>query len=342
MMPTRIPSLHVLRAHVTLGLNVLYLKIESWFTLAQHSELVQAVIMTCLKMRLMPYRRIARPFIQDLAPIEPIDTSALANQYYGHEDTAKICAQYINQSFSCSDILPTTSHSTMAPTLAHFVAHTLYRTCLSPSLAFYALYLLSRLKDHFPTVTCPNGHRLYISAFMIAAKANSDNSYSNKDWCIVGQNVFSLGDINRMEREMCGFLRWILNVKPEDLRDFEAMVRKDYGSALAPPAPASVIAPKDLDFTHVERDQLFTFAHKDISCTNQSQPFAFIPEGISTSCVERSQPFAFAPEGISTSCVERSQPFAFAPEGISTSCVERSQPFAFAPEGISISCVERS
>jgi len=66
---------------------------------------------------------------------------------------------------------------------------------------------------------------------MIASKVVCDDTYSNKSWCVVGQGMFSLREINQMEREMCSYLEWVLNVKPEELADFEAEVKRDYGVA---------------------------------------------------------------------------------------------------------------
>ncbi|KAG8776732.1 hypothetical protein FRC12_000761 [Ceratobasidium sp. 428] len=55
--------------------------------------------------------------------------------------------------------------------------------------------------------------------------------------CVVGQSVFPL-------REICGYLERVLNVKPEDPCDFEAMVRKEYGSALTTPVPVAASMPR--------------------------------------------------------------------------------------------------
>ena len=43
-----------------------------------------------------------------------------------------------------------------------------------------------------------SGHRLFISAFMIASKVIYDDTYSNKSWCIVGQGTFALQEINQI------------------------------------------------------------------------------------------------------------------------------------------------
>ncbi|KAG9124328.1 hypothetical protein FRC07_012009 [Ceratobasidium sp. 392] len=56
--------------------------------------------------------------------------------------------------------------------------------------------------------------------------------------------MFTLREINQMEREMCGYLEWVINVKPEHLRDLEAMVRKEYGPASAAPASVAVPIPR--------------------------------------------------------------------------------------------------
>jgi len=112
-------------------------------------------------------------------------------------------------------------------------------------VTFCALFLLSRLKGRFPAARGSSGHRLFISAFMIASKVICDDTYSNKSWCVVGQGMFSLREINQMEREMCSYLEWILNVKPEELAEFEADVKKDYGTGgakvVGPPTTPPVL-----------------------------------------------------------------------------------------------------
>ena len=47
---------------------------------------------------------------------------------------------------------------------------------------------------------------------MITSKVICDDTYSNKLWAIVAQGMFTLCEINQMEREMCGYLEWELSV----------------------------------------------------------------------------------------------------------------------------------
>jgi hypothetical protein len=63
---------------------------------------------------------------------------------------------------------------------------------------------------------------------MIASKVICDDTYSNKSWAIVAQQMFSLREINQMEREMCSYLEWELTVDNPILNNFETMVKRDF------------------------------------------------------------------------------------------------------------------
>ncbi|KAG6879917.1 hypothetical protein C0992_009581 [Termitomyces sp. T32_za158] len=118
--------------------------------------------------------------------------------------------------------------------LAIFIAYGLHRTKLPPCVTFASLILLQRLKARFPTARGSSGHRLWISAFMIASKVICDDTYSNKSWGIVAQGMFNLREINQMEREMCNYLEWELNVDESVLATFEKRLREDYASPDGP------------------------------------------------------------------------------------------------------------
>jgi hypothetical protein len=81
---------------------------------------------------------------------------------------------------------------------------------------------------------------------MIASKVICDDTYSNQSWVIVAQKLFALQEINQMEREMCVYLEWNLNVQGDEIVDFEALIRSEHGSkaiaASSPsPGPTSVL-----------------------------------------------------------------------------------------------------
>ncbi|KAI6094561.1 hypothetical protein EDD16DRAFT_1503036, partial [Pisolithus croceorrhizus] len=72
---------------------------------------------------------------------------------------------------------------------------------------------LELLKARFPTAPDSSSHHLFISAFMLASKVICDDMFSNKLWSIVAQGMFQLWEINQMERDMCQYLEWELNVE---------------------------------------------------------------------------------------------------------------------------------
>ncbi|EIW80626.1 hypothetical protein CONPUDRAFT_82776 [Coniophora puteana RWD-64-598 SS2] len=187
------------------------------------------------------------------APPKPASTqpSTTRDPFYGHENAARLCARFITHLFACPEYPPSSSGSTVK--LPYFIAYALHRTKLHASVTFAALVLLQRLKARFPTARGSSGHRLFVSAFMIASKVICDDTYSNKSWSIVAQSMFQLREINQMEREMCQYLDWELNVDPVTLQEFEAMIRKDFAgpgpyptyilpspSKATPPPPSTV------------------------------------------------------------------------------------------------------
>ncbi|EIW54464.1 uncharacterized protein TRAVEDRAFT_52169 [Trametes versicolor FP-101664 SS1] len=127
--------------------------------------------------------------------------AAVTDPYYGHEETAKLCSRFVTHLFTCPDLPPLSTSIPPAPSpaLGNFIAYALHRTRLHTSVTFAALYLLQRLKARFPAARGSSGHRLFISAFMIASKVICDDTYSNKSWSIVGQGMFALREINQMD-----------------------------------------------------------------------------------------------------------------------------------------------
>jgi Cyclin, N-terminal domain len=106
----------------------------------------------------------------------------------------------------------------LSPTL--IIAHAIHRTRLPKVVIFTTLFLLARLKERFPATRGSSGHRLFISAFMIASKVICDDTYSNESWCIVGPNLYTLKGVNQMEHEMCSYLQWLLHIEAPKLDAF--------------------------------------------------------------------------------------------------------------------------
>ncbi|PPR07088.1 hypothetical protein CVT26_005305 [Gymnopilus dilepis] len=128
----------------------------------------------------------------------PPPAPSKANTYHGHEFLAKLAARFVTRLFACPDY-PQSSMQAQAK-LPYFIAYALHRTKLHPSVTFAALVLLQRLKARFPSARGSSGHR---------------------SWCIVAQGMFTLREVNQMEREMCTYLDWELTVDNRILSNFE-------------------------------------------------------------------------------------------------------------------------
>ncbi|KDN49921.1 hypothetical protein K437DRAFT_73894 [Tilletiaria anomala UBC 951] len=153
------------------------------------------------------------------------------DRFYGHRELSELCETVISALFACpldSAAASAACNGTgtkagrQAPRLAEFIAYAVHRTRLPLAVTHQALFLLKRLKARFPAARGSSGHRLFISALMLASKASCDDTYSNKSWTIVGQGLFSLREVNQMERELFGYLGFKVNVSNEDLTPFVA------------------------------------------------------------------------------------------------------------------------
>lgn len=168
------------------------------------------------------------------------------DRFYGHRNIAELCERVIFALFSCPlDSASTAANGTTssvrpAPRLSEFIAYALHRTRLPTVVTHHALFLLKRLKSRFPAARGSSGHRLFISALMLASKVECDDTYSNKSWTIVGQGLFSLSEINQMERELFGYLGFRVNVQNEELQEFVAGLAQGRINAppMQPPSPA--------------------------------------------------------------------------------------------------------
>ncbi|KAG2069647.1 hypothetical protein BDR04DRAFT_1232124 [Suillus decipiens] len=127
------------------------------------------------------------------APPKPQSTQPTtrhSDPFYGHEQVSRLCARFITHLFACPEYPPSSSNSQVK--LPHFIAYALHRTKLHSSVTFAALVLLQRLKARFPTARGSSGHRLFVSAFMLASKSraysNCERSTIKKDF--VGQGPY--------------------------------------------------------------------------------------------------------------------------------------------------------
>jgi hypothetical protein len=163
-------------------------------------------------------------------PALPDRKAQHADGYWGHATNANLASKFVTHLFNSPECAPPkpANPTAPAPALPLFVAYAIHRTRLHHNVVYTALFLLMRLKARLPAAKGSSGHRLFISAFMIASKVACDDTYSNKSWTVVGQGMFALREINQMEREMCGYLERQLGVEGGELATFKRTVEEEY------------------------------------------------------------------------------------------------------------------
>lgn len=165
----------------------------------------------------------------------------------------KICARFIEHTFSCMGELHPQLHVSYHP-LANYISYIMRRTKTTYTVLFTALYYLQRLKQardaaractseqhHVLSPFIDSGRHLFIVACMIASKIICDSRaiYPNKIWAskVAREPRIALKDLNALEYAMCTELGWALNVDGYELSLFKQHLRREYGGL--PPYPAS-------------------------------------------------------------------------------------------------------
>lgn len=106
------------------------------------------------------------------------------------------------------------------PSLRTFITRLVrYTNVYTPTLLTTVCYL-NKLKRILPKDAkgLPSTiHRLFLACLILSAKYNNDSSPLNKHWAKYTDGLFSLEDINLMERQLLQLLNWELRVTKDDL-----------------------------------------------------------------------------------------------------------------------------
>ncbi|CCF57149.1 hypothetical protein KAFR_0C01560 [Kazachstania africana CBS 2517] len=127
-----------------------------------------------------------------------------------------------NQSYPSPPGSPSASLSKQPrlPSLRTFITRLVrYTNVYTPTLLTTVCYL-NKLKRILPKDAkgLPSTiHRLFLACLIISAKFHNDSSPLNKHWTRYTDGLFSLEDINLMERQLLQLLNWNLRVTNEDL-----------------------------------------------------------------------------------------------------------------------------
>lgn len=106
------------------------------------------------------------------------------------------------------------------PPLKQFILHLVHSSKVPCSTLMSTLVYLHRLRAKLPPLTkgmpC-TPHRIFLACLIMAAKNLNDTSPKNKHWARYTMGLFSVQEVNLMEKQLLYLLDWDLRIKDTDL-----------------------------------------------------------------------------------------------------------------------------
>ena len=141
------------------------------------------------------------------------------------------CVRVVTWLFPYSGSLLLTSQDTDDDVgLYHFLRHVLRKTRTQPVVMVSTLLLLLRFRQRRTHGFGLSRRKLLITALMIASKTLCDTTYSNRAWVTAMNHLFTLHEINGMERQFFREMGWRLTISSAELFAFIHMVRAHFGA----------------------------------------------------------------------------------------------------------------
>ncbi|CCC67545.1 hypothetical protein NCAS_0A09870 [Naumovozyma castellii] len=115
---------------------------------------------------------------------------------------------------------PSESSQPRLPSLMTFITRLVrYTNVYTPTLLTTVCYLnkLKRILPKDATGLPSTIHRIFLACLILSAKFHNDSSPLNKHWVKYTDGLFTLEDVNLMERQLLQLLDWDLRVSEDDL-----------------------------------------------------------------------------------------------------------------------------
>ncbi|CAA7270988.1 unnamed protein product [Cyclocybe aegerita] len=155
------------------------------------------------------------------------NTAAYAAPPTPNYDTiSRICAAYINHLFGSARYPFPSTRSIWQTRLPSYIKAALQFSQLDVSIVVAAMTLLGQYKDAVPASVAyyDDAYRLFMSAYLVAAKVSCDNPRTLRWWRVVGRGKFDKDELVKMEMELCRVLKWDVQVDEAKFRYFQCII----------------------------------------------------------------------------------------------------------------------
>lgn len=138
------------------------------------------------------------------------------------DTTLKVLPTNSNRSYPTPPGSPTNHKNakTKLPSLMSFISRLVRHTNVYTSTLLTTVCYLNKLKCILPKDASglPSTiHRIFLACLILSAKFHNDSSPLNKHWAKYTDGLFSVQDINLMERQLIQLLNWDLRISNDDL-----------------------------------------------------------------------------------------------------------------------------
>lgn len=136
----------------------------------------------------------------------------LLNQSLNHEMLDRIVVEALQ-------VIPIKSNNKKLPSLKSFLVRIVRASNIQSSTLLATIPYLRRLKKKLPSgsqgLPCTR-HRILVSCIIISSKFHNDSSPRNVDWVDYAGNLFSLNDINLMEKQFLNLLNYNVKISMDE------------------------------------------------------------------------------------------------------------------------------
>ncbi|RHZ55455.1 hypothetical protein Glove_415g17 [Diversispora epigaea] len=134
---------------------------------------------------------------------------------------------------SCDSVLQCSQRSlknASLPNLLHFIKDITNKSRISKMTMIVGLIYVHRLKKTLPPQArgdFDTPYKIFLSTILVASKYLSDHSLQNKTIADITDGLYTVKDVNTMERSFLGLLKYDLWVDYDEVKNFEAEHRAD-------------------------------------------------------------------------------------------------------------------